>query len=386
MEERQTWQNQIDAEEKRRIQAEKARIDNSRFQVSPERLELNRQRDLGDKRVVETLQGMVIFNTDIVPVLSSFNQEVWDNLGTIGISDCSLKHFSGKWTKFIEKTYGFKSITLAHESISYLGEYEDVKRTKHGRYTRTGGGGGGGWNSPGSEPTWSKDKTGSYTEVGRRLVKINENKETDSIFIMLGYSDTTGLFELRVADNKVAIDEPDSFTEFPDKRRIYDPPPGAYRDNEENIGYLTNDRYDAILYDIAYEQLYRDPTVRPATDLPQRLMMSRNPYGVESRYKKVPFENYTLVSHKGQVALFFSKDAVNRGRILNFLNRALVVAGTNRRIDKKLPQDIDYKNKGLLRQLQSMLDKKDFSDSRTFIQHRYFGTSWKEDISPDHKE
>lgn len=223
MEERQKWQNQIDAEVKRRIQAEKTRIDNSHFQTSPEALERNKQSKLNRERVVEALQSMVIFNTDIVPILSSFNQEVWGNLGTIGISDCSLKHFSGKWTGFIDKFYGFKAITLTHEFIRYLGEYEDVKKTKRGRYTRTGGGGGG-WNSPGSEPTWSKDETGSYTEVGRRLAKINESKEADSISVMLGYSDMTGLFELRVTDSQVHI-ESDRFTEFPDKRGFITPAP-----------------------------------------------------------------------------------------------------------------------------------------------------------------
>ena len=375
-----TWKSQIDAEAKRKIQAEKAHAENGRFQTSPEALERNRQSELSRQRVKEALTGMNVFNYDVTPVLSSFNQEVWNNLGTISVSDhLSLPYFNDGWTGYIDRNYGFKSIILAHKHTLYSGEYEDVKRTKFGRYTRTGGGGGGGWNSPGSEPTWSKDETGSYKELGRRLIKINENTETDSISVRLGYSDLTELFELQVADSMVAI-EPDGFTEFPDKRRIYDSP-RAYRDNGEIIGYLTDDRYDASLYYIAYKQLYRDPTVMPATDLPERLMY-RNPYGSKSRYKKVPFENYTLVSHKGQIAIFFNKNNVAKSRIQKFLEQALVVSSASRKAKGMLPQDIEKREKGNLEQLQSMLNKKDFSSPRSIIQHRSYGTSWIEPIYP----
>lgn len=105
-----------------------------------------------------------------------------------------------------------------------------------------------------------------------------------------------------------------------------------------------------------------------------------------TRYEKVPFKNYTIVRPEKGLALFFGKDDVDRAKILNFLNRALVVAGTNRKINKKLPQDIDYKNKEVLKQLQSMFGKEDFSCSRSIIQYRYYGTSWQETIYPHHKK
>lgn len=356
MKDKPTWQNEINKEIARRTTP----IAITPPQISPEHLERNRQGELSQKRVVETLQGMVMFNTDIVPVLSSLNREVWNNLGTITVSDCSLKGFFGQLTGFIHKSYGFKSIALIHESTAYSGEYEEVKRTKHGRYTRTGGSGGG-WNSPEATTSWSREAFGSYTEIGRRLVKINQQEKTDSISVTLGYSDMTGLFELRVTDSKVNI-ESRSFTEFPDKRWIHTPVPtaGYHLSEDEDTGIVAYQRGygpSATIYDIDYKQLYLDPSVVPAGDL----LVRTGYHYVGPRYKKVPFRNYTIVGSEKGIALFFSKEAVDRDKILNFLNHALVIAGVNRKMNKRLPQDIDWKNREELKNLQSRLGKKDFS-------------------------
>ena len=353
--EKPTWKSQIDAEAKRKIQAEKVHAEDSRFQISPEALERNRQRDLRDKRVGETLQGMVIFNTDIVPILSSFNQEVWGNLGTISKSSISA-----------EKP---KFITLTHASTVYSGKYVKEKRTQFGRYGRSVEYSSGGEYGMGGVSAWSQSRIGFYTEVGRRLVKINESRETDSISIMLGYSDMTELFELRVKDSKVDI-EPDGFTEFPDKRRLRQLHPPAhgyllYDDSKTGIvAYQKGYGRGADIYDIAYEQLYRDPTISPAGDF-QPLSGYYNHYEGE-RYKKVPFNDYTLISdgkNDGQIAIFFNKNNVDKSRIQKFLEQALVVSSANRKAKGKLPQDIEQRNNENLKQLQSMLNKKDFSAS-----------------------
>ncbi len=323
MKEGQTWQNQINGEIERR-QPKKAPVEINPPQISPEQLEHDRQTELGNRRIVETLQGMVIFNTDIAPVLSSFNQEVWGSLGTISVSDCSLRNLSKRGA---EKRFGFKSIALIHSLAKYVGEYEDVKKIRFGTRSVKSGASSGGIEGY-DVTTIYTDVTGFYWDFGRRLVKIDQREVTDSISVTLGYSDMTGLFELRVADSKTSMHPPDfeelSPSEFPD--RI----PDIYHEWCENHDSSSRERY---------RHPFKDYT----------LVFSEYDYEVKHQVPE-------------WVGLIFSKDTVDKGRILNFLNRALIVSGAKRKMGKSLPRDIEYKNEEELKRLQSRLGKKEFKD------------------------